>query len=294
MEGGVGGTKLQLEEAKLDLCKALDTVQEDNREYFRKVAHRAWVSYRTPDDDAVVKTPDGKIIAGYDAFEARIVDAALAKMPGEVEIMAGIYADYRTGFLITPPEAMQAQVEMAQAHAAIDKAHAEASAAEAKARMAWQEEREKDMALAEKQMSQQAKLAAIKQVELEHARQQLQQITSPLQEVMDKFRAQMYADVVSIAESIKKNGHLRGKVAQKARGLKDLYDLLASATGDDELEIALQSLQNSLDVSSPDGSKYNITAVEQALESVSEVTRQAAEDVARRTEMSSRAGFLEF
>ena len=43
----------------------------------------------------------------------------------------------------------------------------------------------------------------MRQAELEHARQQMQQMGSPLQEVFDSLRAQMFADVsIAFEESI--------------------------------------------------------------------------------------------
>ncbi len=279
--------KVQLEAIKAEILAHWEEIEAENEEYFQAVARRAWKSYNTPDDESVVRTPDGKVLAGYDAFEAHIVDAALAKMPTKGEIRTGIWADYRTGFLITPPEAqaLQAQAE---------EAYARASKAQAEAHLAWQIERERGAEISEREWTQRARLQAIREAELEHARQQLQAITNPLDEVMESFRAQIYGAVISIAQSIQKNGHLRGKVAQQARGLKDLYELLASATNDTELETALQSLQNALDKSSPDGKKYDIGAVEHELAKITEMTQDAARDVERRSEAQTRAAYLEF
>lgn len=176
-----------------------------------------------------------------------------------------------------------------------EKARAEKSEAEAKARLAWQAEREKDLTLTERQLEARAKAEAVKQAELEHARQQLSQAVSPLQEVVNQFRARIYESVVNAAKSIQKNGHLRGKTADMLSGLKGLYQTLAAVTEDADLETALATLDNALGKAPSNGnSKYNLDAVESALAGLTTLTQDAAEQAARQAVQVTRAKFLEF
>ncbi len=134
---------------------------------------------------------------------------------------------------------------------------------------------------------------AIRKAEYDRAREQLAETVSPLQEVMLKFRDRIYQDVVDIAKSLQKNGTLVGKVGNKAKGLRELYDLLASCTNDTELRDALDTLDSALDTPGADGSAYNAGAIEEALAGVVAVTKDAAEDLRRQTSHKTVAGFLE-
>lgn len=275
-----------LESLKADFVANYDAIKADNTAYFTGVARRAWESYNLHGGDAIeVKS---RIFSAYADFEKYIVEQALAGLPTAEQFQYGVYAEYHTGYLVTPPElrTLRSLEEAAQANA---------SAADAAARLAWQAEREKDIELTEKQIQARVKAEAVRQAEIEHARQQLAQITSPLGEIVTQFRSRIYECVVSAAESIRKNGHLRGKTAEMLSGLSALYNTLASSTGDSELETALISLDAALGAVNIEGKgKYNLESVETALRAVTEITEAASEDAARQgVAKFTRAGALE-
>jgi len=119
---------------------------------------------------------------------------------------------------------------------------------------------------------------------------------SPLEEIFAQFRARIYQDVLEIRQSILKNGRVRGKVAQRCRTLLDTYNLLGSATGDDELEEALKALKDTLDQDTEAKkatSRYNTAAVETALRDLTDLTHSQAQQVAEWTGGRTRAAFLE-
>jgi len=274
----------ELEILKAEIVANYDNIQDENRRYFEQVARRAWKAYQLPYEG---KAAGGRAFEDYQAFEDHIIDSALAKTPRIEFIKEGIYPDYKTGYAITPPEVFALYAEE-------EKVQAEASAADANARLAWDAEREKDLALTEKQIFMKAKAAAVSQAELEHARAQLASMTSPLQEVLLQFRTKIYESVVGAAKSIQSNGHLRGKTAEMLAGMKGLYETLASVTEDTDLETALASLQNALDKAPADGkNKYDIGAVESALTSLTSLTQSAADDLARAAVQTTRASVLE-
>jgi hypothetical protein len=143
------------------------------------------------------------------------------------------------------------------------------------------------------------RLQAMHEAELAHARQQLEKMASPFQEVFEQLRAQIHQDVIEIAHSIQKNGYLRGKVAERARNLIETFRLL-NAHGDDELEAALGDLRARLVKLEAPRSKekeqhsYDTQAVVQQLEAIKSITHQAAVEVARRAATPTRARALEF
>ena len=274
---------------KSELKTDLGQIAVDNRTYFQSVARRAWVSYQTPDDNAVVITPDGSVLEGYAAFEADVVDSAMAQCPSFASVDQ-ITADYKTGFLLLPPEVIDYYAETtAQTEGewgVVRKATAEAALAETLARKTkWEQ--------VDRERGQQARLDAIRKAEYAHTRQQLEDSISPLNEIMLQFRDRIYSDIVSILASLKKNGSLVGRSGTQARGLRDLYALLARCTNDTELEAALEDLSSSLDKPGPGKTKYDLEAVEVALNSVAEITQDAANELRRQTAHQTVAGYLE-
>jgi hypothetical protein len=85
----------------------------------------------------------------------------------------------------------------------------------------------------------------MRQAEAEHARNQLQQIAAPFQEVFQALRSQIARDAKEMLDSIKKNGSVRGKVAERGRGLIELFDLMA-VQNDHELRSRLQALKDAI------------------------------------------------
>lgn len=273
----------ELEALKAQIIAHLDEFIDDNVAYFTRVARRAWFSYHAPDDKAVIKTASGRYFEGYDAFETFIIESALEQMPLPDEIEYGIYAEYHTGYLIAPPEvyAMQAAQEAAWAEA--DKARAEAD-------LARQAEREKRLELDTRS----AQIAAVKRAEYERAKEQLAALTSPIEEVTEQFRAQIFEAVTKAAESIQSLGHIHGKTAEKLVSLKSLYETLAGVTDDAELTAALDKLTTAMQAPGAGEAKYNLGAVETAIQAVVDVTQDAAYELQRKAETKTRSRFLEF
>jgi len=283
------GLQAELAAFQSDLIANLGEITEQNIEYFKSVARKAWTSYHTEDDDSAVITPEGKVFKGYEAFEDDIVTSALAKVPSSGDILS-IRAEYKTGFLLLPPEvlsyygeaAAKTEIEYAESR----KARAEADKAETEARQArW--------AQTDREATQAAKLDAIRRAEYDRAREQLAETVSPLSEILYQFRDRIYRDIVDISASLKKNGTLVGQVGSKARGLRDLYHLLADCTNDTELEAALTELNSALDKPGTGRGKYDAEAVETALAGVVEITKGAAAELRRQTPHSTVANFLE-
>ncbi len=276
-----------LTDLRLDIIVHYDEIVAENRAYFQGVARRAWQNIRAQITTGAVAQIGGRVYANYEDFEERIVTTALAKLPSVEFLHTGIFADYKTGYLVTPPEVLSY-------YSQLNAAQYQESAAEAQARQEWLAARDQEMALDEKRMTQRARAEAVKQAELEHARQQLASIKSPVQEVMEQFRARIYEKVVKATAALSGNHGLPAKTATMLKGLGTLYQTLAAVTEDNELETALASLQNALDKIPAEGEgKYDIGAVAAALTGVMRLTEDAAHSAARASVQESRASVLE-
>ena len=279
--------KAELAEFKHDLAAAWDNILDENRRYFEGVAKTAWRAYQAPYDGQAAVVAGGYAFETYAAFEVFIVESALARMPRLEFIENCIFPDYKTGYMITPPEIMTLYAQQEAARAEADKLAAEAQAE-------WQAVQRTGLELSAREMEIKAKATAVRQAELEHTRKQLAELTSPLAEITAKFRARIYESVVGAAQSLQKNGNLRGKTAEMLAGLQTLYHTLASATNDTQLEDALAAVQDALDKApAPGQGKYDLEAVESALAGVIALTQDAAESLKRNAVQTTRAGMLE-
>jgi len=92
-----------------------------------------------------------------------------------------------------------------------------------------------------------AKIEAMRQAEYEHHVRQLKETISPFAEVYRQAIGQFIDHAKEILESVKKNNHVRGKVAERGRGLLDLYKLMVlPGMGDDRMEAYLSELKSLL------------------------------------------------
>ena len=210
-----------LEEAKAEILARYDEVYEENLAYFQMVADKAWCAHLSgygPDEEVMVLIHKGPVFARKDKelFVDYIVQQALSKMPLREEIVNGIRIAYRTSILygeaeLLEEEAVKAQAEKAEAQTVLS--------------------------------SQAAKIEAIKQAELEHARAQLSQMGSPLTAALDQLQASIYDAPTQLLEGLQKNDGFKGRASEKAAGLLSYWKKLnGGLLQDKELEAVLGTL----------------------------------------------------
>lgn len=137
-------------------------------------------------------------------------------------------------------------------------------------------------------------IAAMRQAEAEHARQRLQQMTSPFDEVFTTLRSRLAESAREMLESIQKNGFVRGKVAEKGRGLLELYQLMA-AHDDYELRDQLVALRQAIgpvgDDRPADAPERSAAEISDILQQINGLAETAAQDL---MEGPSRFSLVEF
>jgi len=275
----------EMEEVKSRILAEYDDVREQNRAYFEQVARRAWkdmLAEYAPGDHVMIRTTDGTTFdseRGYDSFVEYVVQKALGKMPLKEEIERYVRIDYRTSILY-------GEHEVAQDAAALAKARAEE--AEARAR---QQQAQLDQQTAEAKA--QAEIEAFKQAEIEHARQQLDQMGSPIQDALNELRGNLYDAVQSLLAGLSKNGGFRGKASTKAAELYQYWQTLnGNLLQDAELENALKDLDGKMAqyqrTSDHDAQVGDITAT---LTEIAKLTDEEARKI--RKHQASRAAALE-
>jgi len=134
---------------------------------------------------------------------------------------------------------------------------------------------------------------AMIKAEAEHIRQQFAETVAPIEEVFSKVRAEMAEICFEAIESIKKNGHVRGRTADKLHGLVEFYQM-TSIQDDPKLLLKLQELKKVIGDVGPARAKDTATrepeSVIAALEDVVELKNSIREDLA---EVPSRFSFVE-
>jgi len=275
--------KTELEWIKSDILSNYDRYVDDLAVGFEAVAHASWKSI-------VAQGYDWAIIEGRamqeEAFVEYVVANAVSRMPSYEKIQGELGADYITA-LVYGQEDIAA--DMARAEGIIHQIQVEHEAQ----RESHQVERLQSDILQEQYQHQrqmnrfeenerEIRIEAMRQAEAEHARNQLQQIASPFQEVFQSLRSQIARDAKEMLDSIQKNGTVRGKVAERGRGLIELFDLMA-VQNDYELRSRLQALKDAI---GPIGSERNgndperdTNQVVMHLQEIAELEHQAVIDL---------------
>ena len=280
----------QLAQVKAEIIARYDELRETNRVYFEMVAERAWkdlMAGYAPGDKVVIVTTDGLSFEDKARFVEYVVQRALSKMPLPEEIEAVVRIDYRTSILYTEGEIEAENAAIAAARAVQAQAYAE----EAEARQAAYEARlQERIAKSEAE----AKIEAFKKAELEHARQQLAAMGSPLQEALDGLRANLYGSVQSLLEGVRKNGGFRGQASVKAAELHDFWQKLnGGLLKDDDLDASLKALDAEMKKYSSANREAREASIGDITSQLAEIATLTAESARRIQNHDSRASSLE-
>ena len=199
---------------------------------FAQIAASAWqdLSSRNKGKKLIIAI-DGQQYTSQTAFEDAIVDRMLARFPSRQRITEDLHADYTTALVYGEQDvaADELVANRLRQQDTLERAEIDAQKQE-KYLQAHILEREAQHQASLQRLEEEARsiqISAMRQAEAEHARQRLQQMTSPFEEVFTTLRNRLAESAREMLESIRKNGFIRGKVAEKGRGLLELYQLMA-------------------------------------------------------------------
>lgn len=227
------------EDAKQAILSRYDEVRETNRVEFTQIAQRALRSLRANNTHAEMIE---------EIYTDSVVGRVLAQMPTYEELENGLRTAYYLRKIVDQE----------------DIARREESA----------------LAIQLENMNTRYSLRAINVVNEEHLRllrEEVRVMASPFTQIMGQLSAQISNDVEEILAIIRQHGFLPGATAERARGLRELYNLMAIQS-DEGLEAGLAQLEVAL-AQAPlriAGSRhllYDSAAVEAALTEIATVTR---------------------
>ena len=181
--------------------------------------------------DPVEELPDPE------AFADRFIQRLLGRFPTRAAIEANLRLEYATAALVNPAmveaelaardrvqRAREAEREAhrRQQQLVWERADAERVELQARQRVAAQQIRMHEL----EEQQRRIQLEEMRQAELAHYRQQLQEMASPMQAVFQQLRAQIYEDARAVAASLEKHGTLIGASSRRARNMCQTFHLL--------------------------------------------------------------------
>jgi|GEM_PF-1830934 len=283
----------ELETLKEEGQERYDEFVDANAEYYGTLARRSWRTFQASYEDGAALVirretfgPDDE-----DSYVDWVVENVLHEMPSRKDLSA-IRAEYRTAILYT-------QADLA----AEDARYAAARATEAEAATRAQEEYTQQYLLRVEEREQahtiRARNEAIRVAELERARRQVEQTVSPLEEMLQQLMGEIAEGAQAVLDSIDKNGYVRGKVADRARGLRTMFELMGGRHLDDggDLQQLLDDLSTHLQrptETQRGTTAYNTANVAATLEEIVTATNRSVGEILRHTDVQTRADALEF
>lgn len=265
---------------KDDIIDNLDEYRSALADEMLDVAESAWKSITSVSHD---KYFEWAIIdhKPYDhpSFIALVMTNALAGFPTRQKVEHDLQADYRTALVYGESDIAQDQAEAENIRQAQERERQEAYMQGRILQEQYDHQRRMNQL---EQTEKEIRIDAMFRAEADHARQQLGEIASPFAEVFQALRSQISKDAAEILESIQKNGFVRGKVAERGRGLLDLFDLMA-VQNDHELRNRLVMLRSAIgpigDERTEEQPARDVNQVKSILENILELERKAVDDL---------------
>jgi len=243
----------------------------------RKMYTQAWAAIKSQDYDAI--KVHGVIYKRPAEFVEDMTRSAMKKFPTVKQIETLVRMDYRTSIIgdVADFEADNLRAEKLKTQIVKEKSRQAKAESEANAKLGDLE----------------AKREAIRQAEKEHRLKQLAAMKSPLDDLANAMRQRVGEAVAGMLESIKKNGSLRGKVAEQVLNLQTIYKAM-SVTSDPEIEKAMSELTTLVGTVGKERGKAepkrDIEGIRAAMLEIVEITNKEIETVA----IADRLAMLEF
>ena len=260
--------------AKNEIIAQRDEYVDQVADEYARVASSAWASIKAQGYKWAII--EGKAM-DRETFIDYIVEKAVALVPDVDSIEGKLHADYVTAVVYGQEDIANDEARATEIREKIKLNH---ELTEIEVSLASEKARSEAWLIQANQREREAKIEAMIQVEAEHARQQLLEVTSPFAEIFKALRSQMADDANEILESIKRNGFVRGKVAERGRGLLEMFDLMC--THDDvELRSKLINLREKLGTvgTKESSSERDVESIKQTLSEIMQLSGTAANDI---------------
>ncbi|MBN2003769.1 MAG: hypothetical protein JXA21_10465 [Anaerolineae bacterium] len=290
-----GDLMTELSTLRAEGIERYDEFCDENATYYGALARRSWRTFQASyEQGAALVLPGGYIFGpnDEDAYVDWVVSNVLEQMPTRDDIAYRIRAEYKTAVLFTQADLAQEAARQAEAYAVEVEADTRIRHAAMQQHLLRIEEQEQERTI-------RTRNEAIRRAEVERARAQLEQTISPLDEMLQQLMGEITAGAQAVLDSISKNGYVRGKVAERARGLRELFQMMGGRHLQDhgDLERLLDELSARLErhpATDKDQLAYKVDNVIETLGQIVDATRAQVDDILKRTDVQTRAAALEF
>jgi hypothetical protein len=228
-----------------------------------------------------------------ESFQEAVVQKALEHLPTAIEMESNIRVVVRVATWLLPVEAAQDELERERLRTAArkereehddwareERAMTEAQIARSNARKAQAELDEQQardaMRLAEVAYTEKAR--AIKNAQLELARESIKDMVNPLDEVIDGLRDRLYQSARDVLANINRHGRVLGKQVEAMQNMITMFRSL-NAMNDDDLAQKIDALEEAL-AQPGTTTKRDAGAVTEALNQIAVVALQDAKSIA--------------
>jgi len=259
---------------KSDIISSRDEYVDTISEEYEKIALSAWKAMAAQDG--------GKVVVGSEEmdmedFVSYMVEKAIALVPSVEAIEEKLHADYITALVYS-------EYDVAKESAEVEKVRRELSAAEEEAelknRILLEELRSKTIQNNADKEERDVKIEAMRQAELEHARSQIKETVSPFVEVYKNALAECVERASDLLETVRKGGTVRGKVAEKGRGLLEFYNMMLIPELTDERMVSkLTELQRLLGETGSKDETRDVSQIACKLEEIVKLQDVIAEEI---------------
>jgi hypothetical protein len=228
---------------KRDVIRNLDIYRTQLAAEFAVIADRAWRSIAAQKFLSEERQINGRTFKTKKEFVEFIVSEATSHLPTETAIRREVVLDYRVSILDTDEGNLSANIKDTEAL---------------------------------------AKITAMRQAELEHARKRIAETVQPIDLIANEMRGRLLEIVNGMKASVEKNGFVRGKVAAQAEGLVEWFQLM-NVTEDSEIVEQITKLKDAI---GPVGKKRtdkdperDVAKIKKALDEITTLAEQEAKNV---------------
>jgi hypothetical protein len=259
---------------KKDIIDSRDEYVDTITSEYEKIALSAWKAMAAQDGGSV-------LVAGekmdMESFISYMIEKAVSLVPSVEDIEEKLQADYITALVYSEYDVAKESAETEKIRSQLQ---AENEKADLENRLLLEQLRTVTLKNQDEHNEREVKIEAMREAELEHARSQIKETVSPFVEVYKNALAECVDRAADMLETIKKGGVVRGKIAEKGRGLLDFYNMmLIPELTDERMVDKLTELQKLMGESGTKDEHRDMSQITEKLKEIVELSDTVADEI---------------
>ncbi|MBK8467718.1 MAG: hypothetical protein IPL32_18040 [Chloracidobacterium sp.] len=261
-------------ETKADIIEHRDEYVDTISTEYERIALSAWKAMAAQDGGKVFI---GKEEMDMEDFVSYMIEKAISLVPSVEAIEEKLHADYITALVYSELDVEKESAEVAKVRRELEAA---SEKSDLENRILLEELRTKTIRNNAEKEERDVKIEAMRQAELEHAREQIKETVSPFVEVYKNALSECVDRAADLLDTIRKGGVVRGKIAEKGRGLLEFYNMmLIPELTDERMVDRLTELQKLLGESGSKDESRDVSAITAKLKEIVELQDTVADEI---------------